>query len=758
MTLPSQFSLEEENFYKDIQDLVKKGSQNGRELSVFLERYKDLLGRAGFDDETFIINFAKAGLIIEASAKVYGIKVDSLWTNLEHVLESLKNKGPLQGKKKSDCENEGDLDGTVCDDNDFEDKRKGLGCGRRRKKPGDALFSSDDFLEIDSITGLLGKSMNETNCPSESKIKLCEKIPNMFIKNKTKKKKMDVCLNKSLDKDVIRLRDWIISTECLLIKEIYTQIAENIYSISRVVDNEQSDAYSCDAYKGDDNIMFEDKDVNLAQESLKLASCLKDEKNNNFGLEGLPLNNSIKLVSDNDNLYSSPAKESFVQDLNISRESDMAKFPNILERVSGDCLVDVDEVFWNPSKFQDVISSKKMRAGKSNKLTCQLCVDKKLHKKKGKKCLENKKVECLDSYFTPHVQPVVTESPYGILPDEELFSAYKAEMKLIEQLKKVDSCKNTNGAYHPDENVEELRNFLGFDGFETSLIRKPEILEEPELGDNVILNRLDGDDDHCAGEDNSIDRDLELPLPIVENDVVLDIGPRDKSVDLNLNDPLGNSESEYQKLVNEELKEHYAAKSSFAKNKELGLKISKWFEMISDKIKLSQKRGALNMKSLAVKIMNGFPAKTTEEKPVMPFQELVKAQSRRDIPRYFFACLQLANEGNLEIGKSSTKPLATDCMMVKRLKDRNTSFESEDNSTLSPSKNVSSPRMTPEQMKRKRNLSCSPPIVEGKIHGRQKRLKQKLVKSCKRPKKFNNVIGVKRRRCSISSMDSMISE
>lgn len=95
-------------------------------------------------------------------------------------------------------------------------------------------------------------------------------------------------------------------------------------------DNEQSDAYSCDAYKGDDNIMFEDKDVNLAQESLKLASCLKDEKNNNFGLEGLPLNNSIKLVSDNDNLYSSPAKESFVQDLNISRESDMAKFPNIL--------------------------------------------------------------------------------------------------------------------------------------------------------------------------------------------------------------------------------------------------------------------------------------------------------------------------------------------------------------------------------------------------------------------------------------------
>lgn len=62
-------------------------------LFQFLERYKGLLARADLDDETFIINFAKAGLIIEASAKVYGIKVDNLWINLEHVLESLKNKG-----------------------------------------------------------------------------------------------------------------------------------------------------------------------------------------------------------------------------------------------------------------------------------------------------------------------------------------------------------------------------------------------------------------------------------------------------------------------------------------------------------------------------------------------------------------------------------------------------------------------------------------------------------------------------------------
>ena len=36
MILPSQFSLEEENFYKDIQDLVKKGSQNEKELSLVM--------------------------------------------------------------------------------------------------------------------------------------------------------------------------------------------------------------------------------------------------------------------------------------------------------------------------------------------------------------------------------------------------------------------------------------------------------------------------------------------------------------------------------------------------------------------------------------------------------------------------------------------------------------------------------------------------------------------------------------------------
>lgn len=63
--------------------------------------------------------------------------------------------------------------------------------------------------------------------------------------------------------------------------------------------------------------------------------------------------------------------------------------------------------------------------------------------------------------------------------------------------------------------------------------------------------------------------------------------------------------------------------------------------MISDKIKLSQKRGALNMKSLADKIMNAFPTQSNGELPVMTFRDLVTKQNQMDIPRYFFACLQL---------------------------------------------------------------------------------------------------------------------
>ena len=60
-------------------------------------------------------------------------------------------------EKKLDSETEGDLDGGVSDDiQDDEDKRKGIGFNRRRRKLNDALFSCDDFQEIDNVTGLLG--------------------------------------------------------------------------------------------------------------------------------------------------------------------------------------------------------------------------------------------------------------------------------------------------------------------------------------------------------------------------------------------------------------------------------------------------------------------------------------------------------------------------------------------------------------------------------------------------------------------------
>lgn len=62
----------------------------------------------------------------------------------------------------------------------------------------------------------------------------------------------------------------------------------------------------------------------------------------------------------------------------------------------------------------------------------------KFHKVKNKKCLEEKQIEgCLDSYFTPHLQLMLSEPQFGILPNEELFNIYKAEVKLIERLKKA---------------------------------------------------------------------------------------------------------------------------------------------------------------------------------------------------------------------------------------------------------------------------------------------------------------------------------
>lgn len=73
------------------------------------------------------------------------------------------------------------------------------------------------------------------------------------------------------------------------------------------------------------------------------------------------------------------------------------------------------------------------------------------------------------------------------------------------------------------------------------------------------------------------------------------------------------------------------------------MKIAEWHASLVQKIELSQKRGALNVDLLAGKILKSFPENSSGEKPVISFRDLVKDQSRRDIPRYFFACLQLVS-------------------------------------------------------------------------------------------------------------------
>lgn len=138
-----------------------------------------------------------------------------------------------QKKKKSD-----DEDGELVDDaegdgpggGDEEDLQKKLPSGRKRKKVGEALSSPEDFVYIDIISGL-GKSMNDTKETSNS-IKFYEKIPNLFIKNKSERKRIDVCLIKtSDDRDESRLRDWIISPDHMLVKEMYISSNLNDSSI-----------------------------------------------------------------------------------------------------------------------------------------------------------------------------------------------------------------------------------------------------------------------------------------------------------------------------------------------------------------------------------------------------------------------------------------------------------------------------------------------------------------------------------------------
>lgn len=102
-------------------------------------------------------------------------------------------------------------------------------------------------------------------------------------------------------------------------------------------------------------------------------------------------------------------------------------------------MVDVNEMFWNPTKFDDVIPSKKLRSGKTLKRPCQLCVDKRKHKKRGKKCVEGDKTDSLDSYFEPLVEPVIKDPLCGYLPHEEFYSLFKIEKNLIDQLGRIDN-------------------------------------------------------------------------------------------------------------------------------------------------------------------------------------------------------------------------------------------------------------------------------------------------------------------------------
>lgn len=85
------------------------------------------------------------------------------------------------------------------------------------------------------------------------------------------------------------------------------------------------------------------------------------------------------------------------------------------------------------------------------------------------------------------------------------------------------------------------------------------------------------------------------------------------------------------------------------------MKISRWHSSLVDKIKSSQERGALNMNVLANTIMNKFPQPLNGEKPVLTFRELVKSQSRKDVPRYFLACLQLVSKIFISLKKKNNR-------------------------------------------------------------------------------------------------------
>ncbi|KAL0276544.1 UNVERIFIED_CONTAM: hypothetical protein PYX00_004101 [Menopon gallinae] len=684
MTSASQFSLEEENFYKDIQDLVKKGSQNEKELSTFLQRYMDLLARADLDDETFIINFTKAALILEASTKVYGTKVDRLWITLEQVLEALKVNGKNENnKKKGDNEEDvDDVDGEVPAD-DMEPHKK-LPNPKRRKKLGDGLSSPDDFLEIDNISGLLGKNMNETGNSSEVKIKFHEEIPNLFIRNKTDRKRVDVCLVQSTDdRDDSRLRDWIVSEDNMLVKEIY--IAQSLDRCELSITGIGGESFPVVRENNFDsnsvcNSDFETHDNEPVDAEPMEVDAVPDDSNNN-NVENVPdtaLQDQTVEKLGEEKYMSTENRDKVVEAFNRSEEVDVGKFPNIFLRRLEDCLVDVNEVLWNSTRFQDVIPSRKMRVKKTNKTPCQLCCKKQGHVKKGKRCHMFDKNPCLDSYFSPLVQPTVSEPPFGILPDEEIYNAFKIETKLIEQLGKVDKSKNIYEAHHLEDNQDEETNFLGFDGFESYLMRQTVFDECDVAEDNVS----EAEDDFENVDVPEPEEDIGLPLPTID----------DRS------SALEDAQIEYPTISDAEVRSQEVAKSRFERNKELGMKIAEWHASLVQKIELSQKRGALNVDLLAGKVLKSFPETNSGDKPVISFRDLVKGQPRRDIPRYFFACLQLTNEGNIDILKSSSAPLTTDCMLIKQLRVTRVRHELDEYTTNSTS---------PKKVDKSRSLSLS---------------------------------------------------
>lgn len=81
----------------------------------------------------------------------------------------------------------------------------------------------------------------------------------------------------------------------------------------------------------------------------------------------------------------------------------------------------------------------------------------------------------------------------------------------------------------------------------------------------------------------------------------------------------------------------------FEQNKLLGMKVSEWHVSLVSKLLVNESRGALNMNVLADSIMNSFEPTQTGTLSTLTFEQLVRNQHRKDVSRYFLACLQLVS-------------------------------------------------------------------------------------------------------------------